>query len=55
MYLKKLTLEHKVGEFVDYLAQATPGMSGADIANVCNEAALHAAREANKTVGVSWF
>lgn len=26
------------------LAYLTPGFSGADIANVCNEAALHAAR-----------
>ncbi len=34
---------------VDYLARQTPGFSGADIANVCNEAALIAAR-ANKKV-----
>lgn len=55
LYLKKLILEKPVGEFVNYLAQATPGMSGADIANVCNEAALHAAREGNQSVGVSLF
>ena len=48
LYLKKLILEKPVGEFVNYLAQATPGMSGADIANVCNEAALHAARSPRK-------
>ena len=53
MYLKKLTLEEPIGDFVNFLAQATPGMSGADIANVCNEAALHAARESKQSVGVS--
>jgi len=34
---------------IDFLARQTPGFSGADIANVCNEAALIAARH-NKTV-----
>lgn len=36
---------------VDFLAKQTPGFSGADIANVCNEAALIAARKGNKAVG----
>jgi cell division protease FtsH len=35
---------------VDFLAKQTPGFSGADIANVCNEAALIAARKNKKTV-----
>jgi len=35
---------------VDQLARQTPGFSGADIANVCNEAALIAARHDKKTV-----
>jgi cell division protease FtsH len=35
---------------VDFLARQTPGFSGADIANVCNEAALIAARKGKKTV-----
>jgi cell division protease FtsH len=35
---------------IDFLARQTPGFSGADIANVCNEAALIAARNDKKTV-----
>lgn len=35
---------------LDFLARQTPGFSGADIANVCNEAALIAARKEKKTV-----
>jgi cell division protease FtsH len=35
---------------VDFLAKQTPGFSGADIANVCNEAALIAARKEKKAV-----
>lgn len=35
---------------IDLLARQTPGFSGADIANVCNEAALIAARHNKKTV-----
>jgi cell division protease FtsH len=35
---------------VEFLARQTPGFSGADIANVCNEAALIAARKNKKTV-----
>ncbi len=39
----------------DFLAKQTPGFSGADIANVCNEAALVAARKGNKSVGKQDF
>jgi cell division protease FtsH len=35
---------------LDFLARQTPGFSGADIANVCNEAALIAARKEKKAV-----
>jgi cell division protease FtsH len=35
---------------VDFLARQTPGFSGADIANVCNEAALFAARKGRELV-----
>jgi len=40
---------------VDFLAKQTPGFSGADIANVCNEAALIAARKNKKAVGKEDF
>ena len=40
---------------VDFLARQTPGFSGADIANVCNEAALIAARHDKQTVGKQDF
>ncbi|KAA1242973.1 ATP-dependent zinc metalloprotease FtsH [Aquimarina sp. RZ0] len=39
----------------DFLSKQTPGFSGADIANVCNEAALIAARKGNKAVGKQDF
>lgn len=39
----------------DFLAKQTPGFSGADIANVCNEAALIAARIEKKSVGKQDF
>jgi cell division protease FtsH len=40
---------------LDFLARQTPGFSGADIANVCNEAALIAARKDKKAVGKQDF
>jgi ATP-dependent metalloprotease FtsH len=40
---------------VDFLAKQTPGFSGADIANVCNESALIAARKNKKSVGKQDF
>ena len=46
VHLKNIKIDNSVD--VDLLARQTPGFSGADIANVCNEAALIAARH-NKT------
>ena len=48
VHIKKIP----VGENVDVqrVARATPGMSGADLANIVNEAALYAARENKTTV-----
>lgn len=43
-HLKSIRLENPPSKFSKRLAYLTPGFSGADIANVCNEAALHAAR-----------
>ncbi|CAG4977961.1 unnamed protein product [Colias eurytheme] len=43
-HLKNIVLEDLPSYYVKRLAYLTPGFSGADIANVCNEAALHAAR-----------
>lgn len=40
---------------VDFLSKQTPGFSGADIANVCNEAALIAARKGKKSVSKQDF
>lgn len=48
VHLKPLKLEKDVD--VDFLSKQTPGFSGADIANICNEAALIAARKMKKTV-----
>ncbi len=43
-------LKKEEGLDTDFLAKQTPGFSGADIANVCNEAALIAARNNKKAV-----
>ncbi|MEO5642222.1 MAG: ATP-dependent zinc metalloprotease FtsH [Bacteroidia bacterium] len=48
VHLKPLKLEKSVD--LDFLAKQTPGFSGADIANICNEAALIAARHDKKFV-----
>ncbi len=53
VHLRPLKLDNTVD--VDLLARQTPGFSGADIANVCNEAALIAARHAKKAVGKQDF
>ncbi len=48
VHLKPLKLEQNID--IDFLAKQTPGFSGADIANLCNEAALIAARNDKKQV-----
>lgn len=53
VHLKPLKTDETLD--IDYLARQTPGFSGADIANVCNEAALIAARHDSKTVGKQDF
>ena len=53
VHLKPLKLVQ--GLDIDFLARQTPGFSGADIANVCNEAALIAARHNREAVGKQDF
>lgn len=53
VHLRNIKMDHDVD--VDLLARQTPGFSGADIANVCNEAALIAARHNKKAVGKQDF
>ncbi len=48
VHLRKVKMDGSVD--IDLLARQTPGFSGADIANVCNEAALIAARRKKKAV-----
>jgi len=55
LYLEKLKLEKSAKFYAKRLAELTPGKSGADIANVCNEAALHAARLSRKNVSQNNF
>ena len=53
VHLRKLKLDPDLDR--DFLAKQPPGFSGADIANVCNEAALIAARHNKKFVGKEDF
>lgn len=48
VHLKPIKTDDSID--IDFLARQTPGFSGADIANICNEAALIAARKKKKTV-----
>lgn len=52
---KKMAPELKIDEVAKQLAARTPGMSGADLANVCNEGALIAARNAQKQINFKDF
>ena len=53
VHLRPLKLDQDLDK--DFLARQTPGFSGADIANVCNEAALIAARKNRSSVGKQDF
>ena len=53
VHLKPLKTDKSLD--IDFLARQTPGFSGADIANVCNEAALIAARHDSNTVSKQDF
>ncbi|HNW75533.1 MAG TPA: ATP-dependent zinc metalloprotease FtsH [Bacteroidales bacterium] len=53
VHIKPLKLDETTD--IDFLARQTPGFSGADIANVCNESALIAARKNKATIGKQDF
>jgi len=53
VHIKSLVIDKNVD--VNYLATQTPGFSGADIANVCNEAALIAARKKKLSIDTQDF
>lgn len=53
VHLRPLKLDETVE--INFLAKQTPGFSGADIANVCNEAALIAARKDKRAIGKQDF
>ena len=53
VHLAPLKLDESLD--VDFLARQTPGFSGADIANVCNEAALIAPRRNSPSVNIQHF
>ena len=48
VHTKKIKIDKKID--LDFLAKQTPGFSGADIANICNEAALNAAKNNKKKI-----
>ncbi|XP_006349497.1 ATP-dependent zinc metalloprotease FTSH 10, mitochondrial-like isoform X1 [Solanum tuberosum] len=55
IYLNKLKLDHEAAFYSQRLAALTPGFAGADIANVCNEAALIAARNESTIITMQHF
>lgn len=55
VYLQKLKLDKVPTYYSERLAALTPGFAGADIANVCNEAALFAARDEQTQVCMKHF
>ncbi|TMW56999.1 hypothetical protein Poli38472_002924 [Pythium oligandrum] len=50
VHLKGLLLDGNVDDFARRLAALTPGFAGAEIANICNEAAIVAARRSGKSI-----
>merc|ERR1740138_594459 len=55
VHLKPLRLEVEIDQIAQRMAALTPGFSGADIANICNEAALIAARGRAKAIAEKHF
>ncbi|ETW10114.1 hypothetical protein H310_00489 [Aphanomyces invadans] len=55
VHLKALHLDGTVDDFARRMAALTPGFTGADIANICNEAAIVAARRAGDSINFKDF
>ena len=55
VHLKGITLDKEVEDIAGRLAGLTPGFAGADIANLCNEAAIVAARRKGEAVTIEDF
>lgn len=55
IYLERIKLDHKPLYYSQRLASLTPGFVGADMANVCNEAALISARNEEAQVTMNHF
>jgi len=55
VHLKGITLTDEIGDIAGRLAGLTPGFAGADIANICNEAAIQAARRKAESVSMQDF
>ncbi|KAK9855184.1 hypothetical protein WJX84_003749 [Apatococcus fuscideae] len=55
LHLSKMRLEKPLEHFSERLAALTPGFAGAEIANICNEAALIAARSDKDAIGMMDF
>ena len=55
VHLKKIKTELPPSSYASDLAAATPGMSGAQIANICNEAAIRATREGSELINKTHF
>lgn len=50
VHLRKINTKDEKSELAKYLAVKTPGMAGAEIKNICNEAALHSVRNGDPKV-----
>lgn len=55
VHLAKIKLDETIDSYAQRLAALTPGFSGADVHNVCNEAALIAARRGDDAVSLNHF
>ncbi|KJE96284.1 Rca1p [Capsaspora owczarzaki ATCC 30864] len=55
VHMQRLKLDMPMEQYSERIAQLTPGLSGAHLANICNEAALHAGRHLKPAVTMADF